>query len=415
LIYEKYSIVATPTTLILASDGSEIDWHVGYGPPPDKFLERLDKTVKGDDTFKSLSEQYAQEPENVEVITKLAQKYDRRYQQDKALELYKEVVSLDPEGKIGKTEYRDEMIPCTEFAEFSIGTLGIYSRSGKRDVAPMKSFIEKYPGSKILKDAYGYMSIHYRSIADKEEAHKFFEEYTAKYPDDVVVLGAYISRIIRDKEPIEKGIELGEKVQELMKFNPDPYYVKDLAKLYILNDDMEKADEVYGKTFVERQVSGLSYDLLDYATLWSGEDKNLESVEEMLDMAVKLNPESSYPLQTAARIFMKLDKIDKAVAIYGPQYAEKNVENASALSSYARFWSTYIDNLDSALEAAQKAVEMAPAYYNWDILASVHLKLKNYDKAIEAEGKAIELAGDQADRYKTKLEQIKKAKEKEKK
>jgi tetratricopeptide (TPR) repeat protein len=210
-----------------------------------------------------------------------------------------------------------------------------------------------------------------------------------------------------------------------MKNNPDPKnHVKTLAQLHILNGDLEKANEVYGKTFMESQVSGLKNDLFDYAILWSKEDKNLESVEEILDMAVKLfpesyyslpSPESSYYFQTAARIFLQLEKMDKVMALYGPQYAENNVKNASALSSYAQFWSNYPDNLESALEAAQKAVELAPAYNNWDILASVHLILKNYDKAIEAEEKAIELAGGQADRYKTKLKQIKKAKEKEKK
>lgn len=29
----------TPTVLILDADGSEVDWHVGYGPPPEKYLE----------------------------------------------------------------------------------------------------------------------------------------------------------------------------------------------------------------------------------------------------------------------------------------------------------------------------------------------------------------------------------------
>lgn len=401
--------------MILGSDGSEIDWHVGYGPPPDKFLERLEKTVSGTETFKSLSDQYAEEPKNVEVITKLAQKYDDRYKQDKALELYEEVIALDPDGKMGMTEYRDEKVSCTEFAEFSIGQMGIYSMSGKRDPGPMKAFIAKYPESKMLKSAYSYVGMYYRSGGVKEEAQAFFEEYTAKYPDDPDVLNSYVSRIIRDKENIDRGIELGEKVKELLKYNPDPTYMKDLAQLYILNGDVEKADELYGKTFMERQVSGLTYDLLDYANLWSNEDKNLESVEEMLDVAVKLNPESSYVLQSAGRVFMKMDKLDKVMKIYGPDYAKENGDNGSALASYARFWSNYDHNLESALEAAQKAVEMVPAYYNWDILASVHLKLKNYDEAIKAEEKAIELAGDRADRYKTKLEQIKKARDKEKK
>ena len=67
--------MATPTVMVLDKDGSEIDWHVGYGPPPDKFLERLEKTVKGIDTYKILSERYAKEPKNIEVVFKLAKKF----------------------------------------------------------------------------------------------------------------------------------------------------------------------------------------------------------------------------------------------------------------------------------------------------------------------------------------------------
>ncbi|MGD2246665.1 MAG: tetratricopeptide repeat protein [Candidatus Aminicenantes bacterium] len=401
--------------MILDSDGSEIDWHVGYGPPPEKFLERLEKTVNGVNTFKSLSEAYAKEPNNVKTITELAKKYDSRYKQDKSLELYKKVITLDPEGRMGTTDYMDEKVPCTEYAEFSIGRLGIYSMGGKRDPGQMKAFIEKYPESKLLKNAYSYTGMYYRSGGTKEEAREFFEEYTAKYPDDPGALSAYVSRIIRDKDNLDRGIELGEKIKDLLKYNPNPRYMKDLAQLYILKGDVKKADDIYGKSFMEGQVSSLAYNLLDYANLWSKEEKNQESVEEMMDISVMLKPDSTYVLQSAARVFLKLDKLDKAKKIFGPDFAAENQDDASALSMYARFWSNEGENLKDALKAAEKAVEMAPAYYNWDILASVHLKLKNYDKAIKAEEKAIELAGDRADRYKSKLEQIKKAKEKEKK
>ena len=45
-VYERFGIRATPTVMVLGSDGSEIDWHVGYGPPPEKFLERVEKSAK---------------------------------------------------------------------------------------------------------------------------------------------------------------------------------------------------------------------------------------------------------------------------------------------------------------------------------------------------------------------------------
>ncbi|MCK4758790.1 MAG: hypothetical protein KAT69_02010, partial [Candidatus Aminicenantes bacterium] len=167
-VYQRFNIRATPTVLFLGSDGSEIDWHVGYGPPPEKFLERVEKTVKGIDTYRLLAERYAKEPKNIEVVFKLAQKFDDRYDEEKAKELFNQVLSLDPDGKKGTTEYRQEQVTYTEYAEFSLAGLAFYSR--ERDPGLFKAFIQKYPESKMLKDAYLYLGSYYQRAGSKEEA-----------------------------------------------------------------------------------------------------------------------------------------------------------------------------------------------------------------------------------------------------
>ncbi len=397
---------------MVGSDSSEIDWLVGYGPPPEEYLEKLEKSVKGVDTFKSLSDKYAREPNNVETVLKLAQKWDKRYNEEKALEMFKKILALDPEGKMGTTEYRKEKVTYTELAEFSIGRLAFYSR--KRNPEPLKTFIKKYPNSKILKDAFMYMSLYYRTNGSKEEAAKFFEEYISKYPDDPGVLDSYVARIIRNKDNIERGIELGEKIKDIMKYNPDSTYMKNLAELYLLDDDKDKADKAYGKRFMEDRVSQLVYALRDYADFWVNKKTNTESAEEMMDFAVKLMPDSTYILRSAATMYVKLDKVEKAIEIYGPEFIKNYMDKSNTLSSYARFWANLGKNLENALEAAKKSVELSPAAYNLDTLSRVYEKLKNYDKALKAQEKAIELAGEQAKRYEGRLKQIKKAMEKEK-
>lgn len=399
--------------MLVDNDGSEVDWLVGYGPPAEKYLERLEKSVKGIDTFKALSEKYAKEPKNVEVVFKLGQKYNRRYDEKKALELFNEVLAIDPEGKMGTTKYGEEEVTYTEYAEFSIGQLSVFSR--KRDLEPLKTFIKKYPESKILKSAYLYLSFYYRSMGSKEEAFKFFEEYVSKYPDDPSVLNTYVSRVIRNKDNIERGIELAEKIKDIMKYNPDPSYMKNLAELYMLKEEKDKAGEVYGKRFMEGRVSRLAYALRDYAGFWVKNNDNTESAEEMMDFALKLKPDSSSFLQAAARLYSKLDKMEKALEVYGPEFIKDKMDDANALNNYAWFWVNLSKNLESSLEAAKKSVELAPAAYNWDTLAFVYQKLKRYDEALKAQEKAVELAGEQAARYKGRIKQIKRAMEKEKK
>ncbi|NOR52873.1 MAG: tetratricopeptide repeat protein [Candidatus Aminicenantes bacterium] len=398
--------------MLVGNDGTEIDWLVGYGPPPEEYLEKLENSVKGINTFKSLSDRYAREPKNVEAVLKLAQKWDRRYNEEKALEMFNKVIALDPEGKMGTTEYRDEKVPFTELAEFSIGRLAFYSR--KRNAEPLKTFIKKYPESKILKDAYMYMSMNYRTMGSKEEAAKFFEEYVSKYPDDPSVLNSYVTRIIRNKDNIERGIELGEKIKDIMKYNPDSTYMKSLAEVYLLNDDKDKADKAYGKRFMEGRVSQLVYALRDYADFWVHKKTNTESAEEMMDFAVKLKPDSTYILRSAVTIYVKLDKVEKALDIYGPEYIKNHMDKSSTLNSYARFWANLGKNLENALEASKKSVELAPSAYNWDTLSRVYEKSNNYGEALKAQEKAVELAGEQAQRYQSRIGQLKKAMEKEK-
>ncbi len=412
-VYERFGIRATPTVLVLGSDGSEIDWHVGYGPPPEKFLERLEKTVKGVDTFKLLSEKYAQNPKNIEVVFKLAQKYDDRYDEEKATSLYKEVLALDPDGKKGTTDYRDKKVTYTEYAEFSLAQLSLYSR--ERDAEPFKTFIKKYPESQMLEDAYMYLGSYYRYAGSKEEATQFFEEYTSIYPENPRALNYYVQRIIRDKDNLARGIELAEKIKDIMRYNPSPSYMKNLAELYTLKEDTDKAKEAYGKDFMEGQVSSLGYGLRDYAEFWVKQKTNLESAEAMLELAVQLKSDSLYVIRSVADMYIQLEKPEKALKIFGPEYIKDYMDDSNTLYSYARFWADQEKNLKSALDAAKKSVELAQAPYKWDALSLAYLKLKRYDEALEAAKKAVETAGDQAARYEKRIKEIEEARAKDKK
>lgn len=384
-----------------------MDWLVGYGPPPEKFQERLEKVVEGIDTFKALSEAYAEDAENVETVFKLARKYDRRYDQDKATELYEKVLALDPDGKKGTTDFEDEEVTFTEYAEFSIGVMMAFAR--EMDPKPLGSFIVKYPESPLKESAYQRLTYYYGVRAPKEEAKEFFEKYVSEYPDDPNVLSSYISRIIRDKDDIDRGLELAEKVEEIMKFNPSPRYQQEMAELYMLKGEKEKAEEAYSERFMEGQVSRLTSSLMSYASFWIDNEAHQEKAVEMMELALKMDPERWYNFRTAAQNYMKLGKKDRALEVFGPEFAAKNQDKASILNTYAWFWAGQGENLESALEAAKSSVQLQGAYYNWDTLATVYQKMGKYEEALEAAQKANELADDEIKaRYKAKIEQIKK-------
>ena len=313
--------------------------------------------------------------------------------QARAKELYQKVIALDPEGKSGSYtfEYLKASVPYTEAAEFNLGRLDASSR--KPDPAPLKAFIAKYPGSPLVKEAYSYLSRYYQYYATKEDADAFFDEYTARYPEDASVLNAYVERIIKDKEPLDKGVELAEKVKEITGYPRNPDYMQNLAQLYVLKGDAPKAEEEYGKDFIDSYVSNAVYALANYGNFWLDQGRNQESVEAMADLAAKMAaPSQSYYLQMIAGIYVKLSKMDKALSVYGPEFAKGHWDEQGVLASYASFWNRQDANLDEALAASSRSVELAGDYYNYFVLGQIQLKLKHYAEALAAAEKAVELA-----------------------
>jgi len=370
--------------MILEPDGTEVDWFLGYDPPPEKYQVQVDRALQGIDTFQSLSARFAKEPKNVEVIFKLASKYSSRNKPDKAAELFKQVIALDPEGKQGTTEFNNETVTYTQNAEYNLAMSAMSSRPP--DVAPLQAFVKKYSGGMIVKEAYGSMSRYYGRTAPKAEATKFYEEYTARFPQDPDAFAAWASRIIADKEPLDKGIILAqkaidltrktiEKTKEIPRGNP----YQNLAQLYLLKGDKAKA---------------------------------AESADEMIKFAASLpSPPGQTPgaptvpvmmaLPVAARVYSDAGYPDKALATYGPEFLKKIMDNAGMLGRYAQFWSDQGQNLESALEAAKKAIALTPDNYSpWNTLGQVYLKQKNFEEALKAAEKALSLAPDQPARIK---------------
>jgi len=365
-------------------------------------LEKVQKSVSGGDTYLALSERYAKEPANIEVVFKLADKCGSRYSPEmeaRSKELYEKVIALDPDGKLGSHtyEYYKATVPYTQAAEFELGQAAAQGR--KPDPAPLQAFIKKYSESKLVKGAYTNLGYYYGYQASKEDAGKFFEEYTSKFPEDKTALSGYVERIVRDKEPVDKGITFAEKLKEIAGYPQNPEYQSNLAQLYVLKGDPAKAEEEYGKDFIDGYVSNAVYALTGYANFWIGQNKNLESVEAMAELAAKLKPDQSNTLSQVAGIYTKLKKTDKALAIYGPEFAKKNWGDQGILAGYASFWNRQEMNLDDALAAAKKSVELAPDYYNNNVLGQILFKQKKYAEALKAAEKSVELVKPLAVKY----------------
>jgi len=364
--------------------------------------------LAGIDTYRALNERYAKEPDNIEVVFKLAEKSADRYSDEltkRSEELYRKVLAMDLQGRTGSyyDEYRKATVPYVEAAEFALGQTA--SRGRKPDPGPLRAFIKKRPTSVLVKDAYQSLSYFYGYQAPKEDAGEFFDEAIAKFPDEKGLVTSYLARIVRDKEPVDKGLRLAEKLKEKISYPRDPDVQEYLAQLYALKEEPAKAEEEYGKDFIDGYVSNAIFALAGYGNFWLEQGRNLESVEEMADIAAAIagakREAPTYFLSQIATLYARLDKIDKALDLYGPAFARKNWDDQMTLYSYASFWNRQGKNLENATAAAKRSVELKPDYFNYFVLGQVLLKAKDYPAALQAAEKALELAKPMAAKYDT--------------
>lgn len=378
--FDRFKVRATPTILFFDPDGAELDWIVGYGGPPEEFQKQFDKVLAGTDTFKSLSVQVANDPKNVGLVFKLAGKWDDRYDQAKAADLYKQVIALDPEGKAGTTEYgggrgqAKVTVSYTQMAEFNIANNAMSSRPP--DIAPFLAFTAKYLDSQIVKDAYSRVSSFYGRQGAKEDATKFFEDYTKRFPNDAMAASGWVTRIIFDKEPLDKGIELAQKAISLSQGRAAMSGWQNLGRLYVLKGDKAKAIDA-----ADQMMKAAS------AAPPAGGQMG----------AMPATPVAGGPAAAgapgAAQIYLDAGAPEKALAIYGPAYVTQNEKSGPMLTRYVQFWAQQGTNLDSALAAAKKAVELsAESYGSYTTLSGVYQKMKNYGEALKASEKALSLA-----------------------
>ena len=357
-------------------DGSEVDWIVGYAPPAEDFQKQIDKVLQGVDTFKSLQALYTKDSKNIETVFKLAEKYGDRYKTDKANELYAQVVALDPDGKKGTAEYgrNKDKVSYTQYAEFNIGTGSLSARPP--DPAALLAFIKKYPDGQIVKDAYGRLSGFYGRQGSKEDATKFFEGYTARFPKEGQAYSGWVTRILLDKDPVDKGLDLAQKAISLAQGRMAMTGYQNLARLYLLKGDKDKAVEA-----------------ADQIMVLAAAPPPPAAKGEAVPAKPMGSPAGMSAAPQAAQIYIDAGKPEKALAVFGPEFVTQNANSAPVLNRYAQFWAQQGTNLDSALAAAKMATELTPSAYGpFNILAAVYQKMKNYGEALKAAEKALALA-----------------------
>jgi len=161
---------------------------------------------------------------------------------------------------------------------------------------------------------------------------------------------------------------------------------------------MDAASEIFGDAILP-QIAEDARALSIYAGFWISAKTNLDSALRALDTAARLKT-----IMPSERLYLiwpykQLGRLDRAEALFGPEYLRTIPKDAEALIQFSEFWRNSNKNLNLALEAAQTACLVSKKdHHAWVALAEALIALGRWDEAMTAADTALKLARYKQDR-----------------
>ena len=395
--------------LMTDANGKEIERLWGFrSKNPEKYREKIEKFHKGEGTIYSLLEKYENNPGDMNLAYRTAKRYYHRLEMEHSKEIFQKITEQPEKARKIEvstifSEDGKDIVNLYEYARYQ-SVSDVYR---SRDPKGLLDFLKDFPESRFAEQAYSTLGYFYTYYGDKEEGKKIFTEAVKKYPDAIDIADWYVRFALRHKESIDEAIKAGERFTHRYDLTMPAIFNSNYARLLALNGDGEKIKEVFSASHTERLLQSFAYYLYSYSNFWANRKENLEDALNMVELAEEVQPGLYNYKSVMAKLYINMGRDNEAFEVYGEDYIQNFLDNASTLNSYAWFWALEGKNLESAGKASQKSIELNPKNHNyWDTLAMIHWKMKKYKKAIEAQEKAIELYP-QNQGYKERLEKIK--------
>ncbi|MCS7165786.1 MAG: tetratricopeptide repeat protein [Candidatus Calescibacterium sp.] len=149
----------------------------------------------------------------------------------------------------------------------------------------------------------------YQALKLNEKAELVIEKIISKYGS----LDSLLAQLYYEKDPQKKKEILLKIVREYQ--NIDPYYIEELADMYLREGNLQKAKELYIK--VINQMPTKHEALYKLAQIFFTE-KNIQSAQKFIDLAIKQVDNPQY-FELAGDIYKEIDK-NKAQELYQKAY-----------------------------------------------------------------------------------------------
>ncbi len=172
LIAKSQRVSGYPSILFLKSNGEEIDRIVGYLPPKE-FVREAKRILKGKDVFAHLLEREKKNPEEIDLLYKLGEKFVDRGMYKEANERFKKIVKLDGENKSGKSDD----------ALFGIGRGYLAEKEYDKAINEFKTLVSTYPNADLVTDAQLFIGYCLERKGEKDKAIATYKRFVSDHPE----------------------------------------------------------------------------------------------------------------------------------------------------------------------------------------------------------------------------------------
>lgn len=227
-LMKQFKVTAYPTTIVIDPEKGEVDRIVGFGGDASGFVQTLKDYAAGENTLSALLYEVQNEPDNVALQARLAEKYLERNEPEMAVGYYRRIVELDPANQQG----------FTLEARYRIAVQALHD-SG--DVSALKKFVAGKPGDGYLERGYADMINYYGRQNNPEKVQEMFEALIAEVPPNPEIFNDYAWYIFtsQNEKLYDRGIELARQAVAL---NPQADHIWDtLAQLQFAKGNVKDA------------------------------------------------------------------------------------------------------------------------------------------------------------------------------
>ncbi len=285
----------------------------------DRVLHVYEMADKYDNLYNIYKARYQQEPENFDVIERLANTCSILHKNEEAAELYNKILTLEPENPVALRQLLDiyENTNPMMFRLISARMAEIDGNAEKAEKEYKKAFTLAEKEEDILQIRYKMAKL-YRAFGKNEQALDEYIYIVSSTEDNFSVF-LELADIYLDLSNPSSAITVLKRALHIYPDNKEA--MQRLADIYLENEEYEKAENYFER-------------------LLEAEPNNIEN---------KVN---------LAKVYLNLNKLDKTSEIL-LKAEELDPNNTEVLTAMAGF-NTYIEHYEKAKSYCSRIIQKLP-------------------------------------------------------